>query len=442
VSGRHDPGALARAFEWKARSKRLRQTLEEACTDARLSMKALTVLAVQNDPFRIDTPAGHRDGSWFAKQLEIANRVEPPVRHLRGAHYRFLGVSKPDDTPYTNTDEAWSWLQEKAADPARWLGYVPFEAFEDRRNAAPVIRRHVPTTPYAFIGVGGLDVEIPDVDDLEPYVGVTGFQGEQPYKLVIFGEKSSLEDVLAPIAEQCDADLYLPTGEISDTLLHTMASEGAGDGRTMIVLTVSDCDPAGWQMPISIARKLQAFQALEFADLSFQVHRVGLLPEQVRDLDLPSTPLKASERRADRWTQQMGVQQTEIDALMALNPAVLAGLVLQAIHPFFDESLAQRVGEAEAAWREQAWGLLDATLDADGRHRIRAEAAEKLAGLEHEIDAIRDSLHVDVGDVELPEIAVPEPDLSGREQPEPLVDSRWGFVKGSLALRRSKEYEQ
>ena len=43
--------------------------------------------------------------------------------------------------------------------------------------------------------------------------------GRQPYHLVIFGEKSSLADILLPIAVMYDVDLYLPTGEITDTLL-------------------------------------------------------------------------------------------------------------------------------------------------------------------------------------------------------------------------------
>jgi hypothetical protein len=39
------------------------------------------------------------------------------------------------------------------------------------------------------------------------------------------GEKSSLEDVVTPVARQHDADLYLPTGEISDTLIHQIAKD-------------------------------------------------------------------------------------------------------------------------------------------------------------------------------------------------------------------------
>ena len=57
-----------------------------------------------------------------------------------------------------------------------------------------------------------------------------------------------------------DADLYLPTGEISDTLLATMAKAGAEDGRPMVVFVFADCDPAGYQMAVSIGHKLRALK--------------------------------------------------------------------------------------------------------------------------------------------------------------------------------------
>ena len=117
-----------------------------------------------------------------------------------------------------------------------------------------------------------------------------------------------------------DADLYLPTGEISDTQLHTMASTGNSDGRKLIVFTLTDFDPAGWQMPVSIGRKLQAFKDLQFPDLEFEVQPVALTGEQARSLDLPSTPLKETERRGTKWRAAMGWEQTEINALSTLQP--------------------------------------------------------------------------------------------------------------------------
>jgi len=47
----------------------LRETLESACDEAGCAAGALTVLAAQNDPFRVDTPARHRDGKWLAVRL-------------------------------------------------------------------------------------------------------------------------------------------------------------------------------------------------------------------------------------------------------------------------------------------------------------------------------------------------------------------------------------
>jgi len=41
----------------------LRRALLEAADEAGCSMNDLTVLSVQNDPYRVDTPAGHRDGT-------------------------------------------------------------------------------------------------------------------------------------------------------------------------------------------------------------------------------------------------------------------------------------------------------------------------------------------------------------------------------------------
>jgi hypothetical protein len=44
----------------------LRQALEAAATETGCSLKDLTVLAVQRDPFRLDTPANHALGEWLA----------------------------------------------------------------------------------------------------------------------------------------------------------------------------------------------------------------------------------------------------------------------------------------------------------------------------------------------------------------------------------------
>ncbi len=419
---------------------RLRAVMEQAQSEDGCSAKALTVLAPQNDPFRLDTPARHRDGAWLAitaRELGLGDRKI----HLRGLHYMVIGRPKPDGTPYTNTDSDWLWLSGDAGKAARWLGYLPFDQITDQRNAAPTVRLFTRPEPRAFILVG-LDVEIPDPDDLVPQVGADGFTGAQPFKLVFFGEKSSLEPVLAPLAASYAADLYLPTGEISDTLLHQMASIAAGDGRPMVVFCFSDADPAGWQMPVSIARKLQAFKASLFPDVEFEVHRVALTPEQVRQYGLPSTPLKDTERRADSWRAAMQVEQTEIDALASLRPDLLTTIARDAIAPYYDSTLDRRVFSAHGRWLEQAQEAVEEQLDTEHLDRLRSEAAEKLRTLRSEIDAINSALQIDSTGFVLPPIVVPDAELHDLAEMhgKPLLDSRWAFTDQCRALIESKAY--
>lgn len=411
--------------------------LREALEIDGFNLKDLTVLANQNDPFRVDTPARHRDGQWLADTADRLGLGDRKI-HLRGLHYMIIGEPKPDGTPYTNTDSDWRWLAGTAGKAARWLGYIPFDQIRDERNAEPVVRIFEEQEPEPYITVG-IDVDIPAADDITPWIGVANFDAVQPYKLVIFGEKSSLDDVLGPIAETYKADLYLPTGEISDTYLHQMAQIGAEDGRPMVVLCFSDADPSGWQMPISIARKLQAFKVLKYDDLTFEVHRVALTPDQVREYGLPSTPLKAKERRADRWRDAMGVEQTEIDALGSLRPDLLRQIARDAIAPFYDSDLGRRVFEAREQWLDDAQDALDASTDPGQIARLRSEAETKLAELRDEIDAINEALRMDVGDLEIPTPVVPTAQLNGGKC-TPLLDSSWPFVEQCRRLIDSKDY--
>src|SRR5712691_13290961 len=166
--------------------------------------------------------------------------------HWRGLHYAIVAVGdirKPNGDVYRNNDADWTWLVNNAGKAARWLGYVGFERIIDNRNSEPFIHRRARITPETWASAG-VDITIPDLDDLKPSAGLSCFEGRQPYALTIFGEKTSLEDVLLPIAPRFEADLYLAAGEISDTLLYRLAKDGAADERTMVVFVLADCDPA------------------------------------------------------------------------------------------------------------------------------------------------------------------------------------------------------
>jgi hypothetical protein len=410
-----------------------------------LSLKELTVLAIQHDPFRLDTPANHVYGKWVADAIEDLGITEI---HNRGLHYTVLGRIKPDGTPYTSTWDDWKWLSEKALKAARWLKKIPFEQITDERNAEPIERHYETQPPTPTVG-WGIGVELPDVDDIAPWIEVENFIGRQPFRLVFFGEKSSLAPRLDPLAQEYQASLYLPTGEISDTMLYRMAKLGEEDGREMIVITFSDSDPSGWQMAVSIAHKLRALQILYFPKLHFRVYRGALTPAQVKAINkdlvevgespLPSSPLKAEEKRADRWKASYGVEQTEIDAIATLRPALFDQMVRDITDHFFDHDLAERVERAREIWREAAQGVVDEALG-EAWAEIRADAQSKLARMRDEIEEINNSLAIEVDDLDLPEIEIPEAveeDFYG----QPLTDSDWLLAKHIAALRAAKAYE-
>lgn len=419
----------------------LRSVIEKARLNEGCSLGDLTVLSAQVDPYRLDTPAGHRDGKWVADQIDRALRRGRKI-HWRGLHYVLVSTSalvKPNGEPYRNTDDDWTWLVNVAGKAARWLGYVPFERIVDNRNAPPIIHRKAWVRPRAQVAVG-IEVTIPDADDINPIPIARGFEPRQPFCFVIFGEKASLEEAVLPIARARQADLYLPTGEISDTLLYQIANEANEDGRPLVLFTLADCDPAGRQMSVSIARKLQAFKNLFFPNLRFEVVPVALTVEQVREFGLPSTPLKETEKRADRWREAFGVEQTEIDALATLRPDLLREIVERAFDPYFDGTLEDRVQAAESEWLEQAQEAIDLQVDSDVLAALREEAASRLAELETVITDINERLRLTADRFRLPLIEVPVAQIDGDADRHALVSFDDDFVEASRALIARKSY--
>jgi hypothetical protein len=158
----------------------LRSILETARAKAGCGLSDLTVLSAQVDPYRLDTASGHRDGKWLAKQLDRAIGKKRRI-HWRGLHYALVSTSnlvKPNGEIYRNTDEDWNWLANVAGKAARWLGYIPFERIIDARNAEPIIHRKARVMPKRLVGIG-LDVKIPDADDINPVPIAEGFEPRQ-----------------------------------------------------------------------------------------------------------------------------------------------------------------------------------------------------------------------------------------------------------------------
>lgn len=354
-------------------------------------LKDLTALSNNTDPYRVGEHC-REDAEWFARKFYELVPDQTTRVHLRGLHYRLVATNaiKPNGNLYAGTlaeddqeegtaHKDWTWLQTEASKAARWLGYVQFERITDERNGEPIIRliQPPPLRPSARLE-GILDdlVEfenlLPDLDEFVPSVtewlgnpelpefNVSSFSRRQPYRIALVGEKSSLEEVLGPLSARYDTELILPSGEATDTLIFEAAQRAAADDRPTVVLYFSDFDPSGWQMPISFGRKLQALRDFRFGDLNAQVHRIALTFQQVKEFDLPASPLKKKELRADHWKERWGHEQTEIDALAALRPDILTKIAEDAIKKFYDNTLASRLRRAREDWLTEAQARLHA----------------------------------------------------------------------------------
>jgi hypothetical protein len=419
------------------------EIIRDAATEGGFDLKALTVLARQNDPYRYDTTTLREAGEWFAAQ---ANKHFPHRQfHLRGLHYRIVmapgATQKPNSKEYGNTFADWKWLG-KASQAARYLGVLPFERIIDERNDEPEIYcedddlLRKATAPGLFVAEGTA-MEIPNAEIVLPRIDYYPGRVPQPYRIVIIAEKSSVRHELAPVASAVRGELVLPTGDISDTLLYGIASRAAADWRPTVVLYFADFDPGGHTMPIAVSRKLMALRDLLFPDLNIQVHRVALTREQVERLDLPSTPLKTTDSRRLIWLAKTGREQTELDALLARS-GELRRLAWEIVGGFFDDELKSRAQNISYRWYaaaseqipdspnfaeacEEVTRALDVVREAvDQFHRHQSEAAKVL---ETTIPAV-------------PRPAMPEPELA--PAPPPLFDSNQDFVEASRALKADR----
>ena len=77
------------------------------------------------------------------------------------------------------------------------------------------------------------------------------------------------------------------------------------------------------------------------------------------------------------WTEKTGVLQTELEALIEDKPEEMERMARDAIAPFYDPTLAERVTRARERWEREAQALIDARTADD--HELASLRADALA---------------------------------------------------------------
>ena len=284
----------------------------------------------------------------------LRNPVTDPARQV---HYRLISqettVLQVDDTPYVNSIDCYNRLCDAIRD-ARYLDLISTEVIIDRRNPEPTINYTGDDNVAAEIEIddGSIDrhdfgssyappdVHLPAVSlTLEPSIG-------QPYHLEIWIEKSTMNEVLSPLGREYGINVATFIGEVSATACKNLVDRAIASGKPVRIAYISDFDPAGRDMPISAAVKIDFFAKKSGVDLDIRLAPVALTEEQCIQYQLPRTPIKKTETRLASFEARYGEGATELDALEALHPGALREILVEYIDRYYDHALDEEVEDS------------------------------------------------------------------------------------------------
>jgi hypothetical protein len=165
----------------------------------------------------------------------------------------------------------------------------------------------------------------------------------------IWLEKDALAGVLMKETERFDIPLMVTRGYSSESFAYEAAEvmkERIAEGKEVFVYYLGDFDPSGWHAGEELKRKLVHFLG---GRVSFS--KLGLHPDQIWELDLPTRRTKRHDTRLQMFEQAFrpGVESCELDAIP---PNVLRKIVRDTIEMHLPEGWMERISREEDAARE------------------------------------------------------------------------------------------
>jgi hypothetical protein len=409
----------------------------------------LIPLAPQNDPFYTGTPHDWALAEWFASLWQAfgyTNKV-----HIRRVHYQIVSqhpvIMMPNGLPYENTETCWNVLN-LASKAARYLQLVDPEAFVDRRNPEALVyasNRLPEPEVWANSRLWGSQLRLPDFPDLPAY-RVSGYEPVQAFHLECWCEKSTMNDVLAPLCQHYGMNLQTGLGELSITATLALVHRLQEAGKPARIFYVSDFDPAGQSMPVSVSRKVEYFVRTLGLDVDVRVFQVILTAEQVQAYQLPRTPIKETERRRGGFEDRYGEGAVELDALEALYPGELQRVLSHCIEYYFDPTLEQRTKEMQEELERDLgliWQQVTARYagDIEALRRVHAqlqqEFGERMAVYGEQVQALWQNIRGEL-DLSVPPLdayPLPAPIFSD-ELAEGLYDSARDYLEQIEAYKQ------
>ncbi len=303
------------------------------------------------DPFDISmkpTPAWLSWAKWF---VEITKDI-PGQYHIRRVYYRTLGKPRPDGRLFDNIDSDWQAL-ERASLYARYLGLVPLDKIVDNKNeGAMVLTPYAPDKLNTELNITSRCLTTSKISRLDDiiYDNLQGTiyydaQSRQPYHLEIWVEKSTLNDILIPIAKRYGATLVVAGGQFSLTNVKDCFYRIKELGKPVRLFYLRDFDPGGQSMPAAVSRKLEWLIRMFKPGLNVKLQDVALSHDQCIEFKLPRSPMAKGDAYKGNFENLYGEGATELDSLEALHPGKLADILTAAIEPYYDKELRSKIND-------------------------------------------------------------------------------------------------
>ena len=415
------------------------------------NVRELLAMSPARDPFYCGTKGDMKKAEWF---LALWDRFGYTGGvHLRRVHYQIVthaDITKPDGKLYVNDDASWEFLNNAAA-AARYLGMVDPELVIDRRNPEPHLNAYIYDHPPVDWSPDWECWKTPSIDismDLElPAFKKTGYtytDDLQSHHIEVWAEKSTMNDILAPICRARGVNLVTGLGFMSISSVINFLKRVKRSGKPSVVLYISDFDISGTGMPRQVARQIEFWKSQYCPDLPIQLEPVVLTKDQVLEF-IPSSHLnkiKGEPGAVTKFKKDFGMDgSAELDALESLHPGELGKIIKNAIDIFQDRDLQAKYQRARAEADEKlqtVWEDVLGHYEADiqdlverirevGRKHVGAFNAEVKPLLE-ELETLQQAVTEDLVYVDIDMPPLPDAEVQGLGR-EPYFDSSRSYME-------------
>ncbi len=293
----------------------------------------MLVLQRASDPFYVGSKNQCAIAEW-ARDLFYLHGTSRPV-HIRRLHYFALAQPqhiRPNGNIYTNTTSSWRFLLQ-ACKCARYLNILPYDLFIDRRamhTCQWTTANNCSDSWKNFIRKSFEQLYYRHVSQMLSEI--------MPAHIEIWAEKSTAADLLEPVVSKYHIPVISSMGDISVTAVWQFIKRVENCDKPIRIFYISDFDPSGTNMPISVSRKIEFFvrQMNLSRKLDIKLKPIMLTRTQCRRFRLPSVPLKNHYSKSSSFSKYYGKMATELHALEVEKPGYICSNVERCLQKYLD----------------------------------------------------------------------------------------------------------